>query len=282
MFDRDTLKGKSILITGGAGGLGRGMAKRFLELGANVAICGRTKETLEQAAKELEGVGAKVIPTVVDIRDHKAVGEMIETLVSELGGLEGLVNNAGANFLCLSEELTPGGFKAVVDINLHGTFHCSHHFGNYLIKNKRQGSILNIVTTYTETGSAFILPSACSKAGVYAMTTTLAYEWATYGIRVNAIAPGPFPTPGAWTRLVPSAEYEKIYLNRHPMHRFGEIVELANLAVFLMSDLASYITGECVNIDGGERLQGGQLNFLTHLIPRPKLKEIFAALRPKK
>lgn len=282
MFTKDTLKGKSFLITGGGGGLGLGVAKRFAELGANVAICGRTKETLEKAVKELEPFGTKVVTFSVDVSDYKAVGTMLEQFVSELGSLDGLVNNAGANFLCLSEELSPNGFKAVVDIVLHGTFNCSSHFGNYLIKNKKPGSILNIVTTYTETGSAFILPSACSKAGVYAMTTTLAYEWAAYGIRVNAIAPGPFPTGGAWARLVPNAEYEEKYRQRHPMHRFGKIGELADLAVFLMSDLAAYINGECVTIDGGERLQGGQFNFLTYMLPRPKLREIFTALRQKK
>ncbi|MBI3616386.1 MAG: SDR family oxidoreductase [Candidatus Omnitrophica bacterium] len=282
MFTRDTLKDKTFLITGGGSGLGLGIAKRFAELGANIAICGRTKETLEKAARELEPFGTKISPYPVDVSDYEAVGTMFEHLISKGSGLEGLINNAGANFLCFSEELSPNGFKAVVDIALHGTFNCSQHFAKYLIKNKKPGSILNIVTTYTETGSAFILPSACAKAGVYAMTTTLAYEWAAYGIRVNAIAPGPFPTGGAWSRLVPSAEYEKIYLQRHPMHRFGEIAELANLAVFLMSDLASYINGECVAIDGGERLQGGQFNFLTHLLPRSKLREIFAALRPRK
>ena len=282
MFTQDTLKNKSFLITGGGSGLGLGIAKRFAELGANVAICGRTKETLEKAARELEPFGTKVAAYPLDVKDYEAVGNMFEHLVSTWGDLEGLINNAGANFLCFSEELSPNGFKAVVDIALHGTFNCSQHFAKHLIKNKKPGSILNIVTTYTETGSAFILPSACSKAGVYAMTTTLAYEWAAYGIRVNAIAPGPFPTGGAWSRLVPNAEYEKIYLERHPMHRFGEISELANLAVFLMSDLAHYINGECVTIDGGERLQGGQFNFLTYLLPRAKLREIFAALRPKK
>ncbi|GBD92728.1 putative 2,4-dienoyl-CoA reductase [bacterium BMS3Abin05] len=282
MFTKDTLKEKSILITGGGSGLGFSMAERFAELGANVAICGRTEEKLVNAAEKLNRFGTKIITHVVDVRDYDRVGKMIDRLVEEFGSLEGLVNNAAGNFVSPSEDLSPNGFKAVVDIVLHGTFNCSQHFGRYLIHSERKGCILNIVTTYTQFGSAFVMPSAVAKAGVETMTKSLAYEWATYGIRVNAIAPGPFPTKGAWSRLMPDPRIEKIYLERIPTHRYGEHIELANLAVFLMSDLAPYLTGETVIIDGAEHLQAGQFNFLTQLMPREELKKVFAEYKSRR
>ncbi len=283
MFNKDILSNKSILITGGGSGLGLAMAKRFGVLGANVAICGRTEEKLNSAAKEISATGAKVLTHVVDIRDYDKVGEMMKRIVGEFGSLDGLVNNAAGNFLSASEDLSPNAFKAVVDIVLTGSFNCTQQFGKYLIENKKNGSVLSIVTTYTESGSAFVLPSACAKAGVYAMTTSLATEWGMYGIRLNAIAPGLFPTEGAWSRLMPgdSSLIEK-YKKKVPLGRFGKHEELADLAVFLMSDLASYITGECVTIDGGERLQSGQFNTLVHAMPREQLKNVFRMMKPKK
>lgn len=282
MFTSDTLKGKSILVTGGGSGLGLAMAKRFAEKGANVAICGRTEEKLQKATEELRKINPDCTYHVVDVRDYEAVGEMITQLNERFDVLNGLVNNAAGNFYSFSEDLSPNGFKAVVDIVLHGTFNCTQHFARHLINENQKGSILNIVTTYTRSGSAFVLPSACAKAGVYAMTTTLAYEWATYGIRVNAIAPGPFPTEGAWKRLMPSPEFEKVYLQRHPLHRYGNTEELANLAVFMMSDLAPYLNGECVTIDGGEHLQSGQFNFVAQMMPREQLKQFFEKMKPRK
>lgn len=284
MFKEDTLHNQTILITGGGSGLGLAMAKKFAALGANVAICGRTESKLEKSVKELDALGpGKAGYYVADVRDYDAVKAMIGALVKDFGGIDGLVNNAAGNFLSASEDLSPGGFKAIVDIVLHGSFNCTHVFGKYLIDNKKKGNVLNIVTTYAESsGSAFVLPSACSKAGVLAMTRSLAYEWATYGIRLNAIAPGPFPTEGAWTRLLPTKKFEKKYLDKIPMGRYGEHEELANLATFLISDMAPYITGECVTIDGGETLAAGQFNFIDTLMSRGKLKAIFKMMKPSK
>lgn len=281
MFTSDTLLNKTILITGGGSGLGLEMAKKFASLGANIAICGRTESKLEKASEEIAAEGdIQVNGYPCDVRDYERVNEMIGEIIDDFGGMDGLVNNAAGNFLAASEDLSPGGFKAIVDIVLHGSFNCTHCFGNYLIDNDRKGNVLSIVTTYAEdTGSAFVLPSACAKSGVLTMTRSLAYEWAMYGIRLNAIAPGPFPTEGAWTRLVPDDSFEEKFLSKIPAGRYGEPDELANLATFLMSDMANYITGECVVIDGGEKLAAGQFNFIDELAPREKLKQVFNAMK---
>lgn len=282
MFTKETLSGKTVLVTGGGSGLGLAMATAFGALGAKVAICGRTEAKLENAAKQIREAGCEQVQWYsVDVRDYDAVGIMIEQVEADLGNLNVLVNNAAGNFLSASEDLSPNAFRSVVDIVLNGTFNCTQLFGKLLIDQKREGSILNIVTTYTETGSSFVLPSACAKAGVYAMTNTLAYEWATYGIRVNSIAPGPFPTEGAWSRLMPDPKMEEAYRKQIPAGRYGKHEELANLAVFLVSDLSAYITGECVTIDGGERLKAGQFNFITQAAPRPMLKQFFSMMKGK-
>lgn len=281
MFKDDTLSGKSILVTGGGSGLGLSMARTFASLGANIAVCGRSEEKLASAAEQLQAYGTEVATHQVDVRDYEQVGRMVDALVERFGALDGLVNNAAGNFLSASEDLSPNAFRSVVDIVLHGSFNCTHHLGRHLIETGRSGSILNIVTTYTETGSAFVLPSACSKAGVQAMTTSLAYEWAHYGIRVNAIAPGAFPTEGAWSRLMPDEQAIERYREKIPAGRFGEHQELANLAAFIMSDLSPYMTGECVTIDGGERLQAGQFNFISELAPREELKSFFRSMKEK-
>ena len=282
MFTEDTLKNKLILVTGGGSGLGLAMAKGFNELGATVAICGRTESKLLEAKKKFK-YPDKALTYVVDVRNYEAVGKMFQEIEKKTGRLvDGLVNNAAGNFLSNSEDLSPNAFKSIIDIVLIGTFNCTQHFGKSLIGAKQKGNIINIVTTYTETGSGFVLPSACAKAGVYALTTSLAFEWATYGIRLNAIAPGPFPTKGAWSRLIPDPNFEVQFKNRIPLGRYGNPEELSNLANFLMSDLSSYITGECITIDGGERLRTGQFSFIADLAPREKLKQLFDNLKPKK
>ncbi|MCA1802178.1 MAG: SDR family oxidoreductase [Rhodothermaceae bacterium] len=282
MFKNDTLEGKTILVTGGGSGLGLAMAKAFSSLGARVAICGRNEDRLKSAAGVIGASGNPVYTSAVDVRDYEAVSDMMDGIETHFGALNGLVNNAAGNFLFPSEDLSPNAFKTVVDIVLHGTFNCTQHFGKRLIDSGNSGTILNIVTTYTQTGSAFVLPSACAKAGVLAMTNSLAAEWAEYNIRVNSIAPGPFPTEGAWTRLMPDPKIEEAYLKKIPAGRYGEHDELANLAVFLMSDLSPYITGECVTIDGGESLMAGQFNSLMQIAPRKQLKGFFQMMKPKK
>ncbi|HSL69043.1 MAG TPA: SDR family oxidoreductase, partial [Longimicrobiales bacterium] len=270
----------TVLITGGGSGLGLSMARRFLELGARVAIVGRSEARLRAAAAELSA-GDRLANRVCDVRVPEAVDATLAELWKEFGAIDVIVNNAAGNFLAATEELSPNAFDAVVRIVLYGSFHLSVAAARHWIEAKRGGSILNILTTYAWTGSAFVVPSAAAKAGVLAMTRSLAVEWATYGIRSNAIAPGPFPTEGAWARLLPTPELEAESLSRIPMGRFGEHGELANLAAFLISDAAPYINGECVTIDGGAWLaSGGLFNGLTRQ-PRSVLKEALRRLRPK-
>jgi len=263
MFTKELLKKKIIIITGGGTGLGKSMAQRFGELGANLVITSRKLEVLEETAEELRTSGANVLPLQCDVRKPDEVEEMISRAVGEFGAVDVLVNNAAGNFISPTERLSPGGFKVIVDIVLNGTFNCTLSAGKEMIKNDG-GVILNIITTYAWTGSGYVVPSACAKAGVLAMTRSLAVEWGKYGIRTNAIAPGPFPTEGAWKRLVvPGLGIEKKMKKRIPLKRFGEKRELADLATFLISDGAGYINGEVVTIDGGEWLKGaGQFNDL--------------------
>ena len=278
MFTTDTLSKKRILVTGGGSGLGLAMAGQFLKLGASVAICGRDEGKLARAKEQ-----HPALRTVrCDVREHAQATAMFDSLAADFGVPNCLVNNAAGNFLCASEDLSPNAFRTVIDIVLQGSFNCTTVLGKRLIESKEPGTVLSIVTTYTEVGSSFVLPSACAKAGVYAMTTSLACEWATYGIRLNAIAPGPFPTKGAWDRLVPNQSLEQAFKNRVPMGRFGEPEELSNLAVFLLSDLSSYITGECVTIDGGERLNAGQFNFVAQSMPRPDIKKLLQSFKKEK
>jgi len=266
MFDKELLKGKSIIVTGGGTGLGKSMATRFAELGANLVITSRRQEVIDKTAEELRDHGGKVLAIACDVRDPEQVNEMVSQTVDEFGKIDILLNNAAGNFISPTEDLSPNAFKTIVDIVLNGTFNCTQAAGK-VMREKEGGVILNIVTTYAWTGSGYVVPSASAKAGVLAMTRSLAVEWAKYGIRTLAIAPGPFPTKGAWSRLAPPGlGIEKKMRNRVPLKRVGEHIELANLASYLVSDQAAYINGEVVTIDGGEWLQGaGEMNELEKL-----------------
>lgn len=267
MFQKDLLKGKNVLITGGGTGLGKSMALRFAELGANLIITGRRQEVLEAAAKEIEAKSAKVFFKTSDVRKYDEVESVFDEAEKALGPLNILVNNAAGNFISPTELLSPNAFNSVVGIVLNGTFHATLAAGRRWINQQRGGRILNICTTYAWTGSAYVVPSACAKAGVLAMTRSLAVEWGKYGIRLNAVAPGPFPTEQAWENLVPP-NFEQKWMSRIPLRRAGRHEELANLASYLVSDFADYINGEVVTIDGGEWICGaGEMNMLTEMTP---------------
>ena len=267
MFQPNLLKNKTILITGGGTGLGLSMGLRFAELGANLVITGRREEVLEKAAGELQKKGAKVFFKTCDVRKYDEVEAVFAAAEQALGPIHVLVNNAAGNFISPTELLSPNAFNSVVGIVLNGTFHCTQAAGRRWINQQTGGRVLNIITTYAWTGSAYVVPSACAKAGVLAMTRSLAVEWAKYKIRLNAIAPGPFPTEQAWKNLLPSS-YEEKFAKKIPVGRVGQHEELANLATFLVSDHAGFINGEVVTIDGGEWLCGaGEFNLLTEMTP---------------
>jgi NAD(P)-dependent dehydrogenase (short-subunit alcohol dehydrogenase family) len=266
MLRDDALKGKVIVVTGGGSGLGKAMTKYFLELGAKVAITSRDLEKLKTTTAELETqTGGTCLPIQCDVRHYEEVENMLQETLKTFGKVDILLNNAAGNFISPTERLSSNAFDTVIDIVLKGTKNCTLAFGKHWIDTKQTSStVLNIVTTYAWTGSAYVVPSATAKAGVLAMTKSLAVEWAKYGIRTNAIAPGPFPTKGAWDRLLPGDLAEKFDMAKKvPLKRVGDHQELANLAAYLVSDFSAYINGEVVVIDGGEWLKGaGQFNLL--------------------
>jgi NAD(P)-dependent dehydrogenase (short-subunit alcohol dehydrogenase family) len=265
MLRDDALKGKTIIVTGGGTGLGRAMGTYFLKLGANLVITSRKLDVLQKTAAEMEAqTGGKVLAVACDVRNYEEVENMLQQAITTFGRVDVLLNNAAGNFISPTERLSANAFSTVIDIVLKGSVNCSLALGKYWIENQIPGNMLNIITTYAFTGSAYVVPSACAKGGVLALTRSLAVEWGRHGIRTNAIAPGPFPTKGAWERLLPGEMAEKFsFKNRIPLKRVGDHQELANLAAFLVSDFSGYINGEVITIDGGEWLQGaGQFNGL--------------------
>ena len=270
MLKSDSLKDKTILITGGGTGLGKSVGKYVLELGANLVICSRKVDVINKTAEELQQqTGGKVLAVACDVRKYEEVENVIKSSEERFGRLDAVLNNAAGNFISPTERLSHRAFDIIVDIVLRGTYNVTLCAGKNWIRNKQAGTFLNIVTTYAWTGSAYVVPSACAKAGVLALTRSLAVEWAQYAIRSNAIAPGPFPTEGAWSRLLPGDLVKKFDPSlRIPLKRMGDHQELANLAAYLLSDYSGYITGEVVTIDGGEWLKnGGEFSHLDQVTP---------------
>ena len=285
MLRDNALEGKVIVVTGGGSGLGKAMTNYFLELGAKVAITSRDLEKLKNTASELEAkTGGTCLPLACDVRYYEQVEAMLEEVIKTFGKVDVLLNNAAGNFISPTERLSANAFDTIIDIVLKGSKNCTLAFGKHWIDTKEENKvILNIVTTYAWTGSAYVVPSATAKAGVLAMTRSLAVEWAKYGIRSNAIAPGPFPTKGAWDRLLPGDLAEKFDMAKKvPLNRVGDHQELANLAAYLVSDFSAYVNGEVITIDGGEWLKGaGQFNLL-EAIPEEMWDMLEAMIKSKK
>ena len=283
MLKENSLENKVILVTGGGSGLGKSMVKYFLELGANVIITSRREDLLKEVAKDLnKKFKAEVFPIACDVRNIEEVEKVVEESYNKFGKIDCLVNNAAGNFISPTERLSTRAFDAVIDIVLKGTINFTLTLGKRWIKEKKEGNILNIVTTYSWTGSGYVVPSACAKSGVLSLTRSLAVEWAKYKIRSNAIAPGPFPTKGAWERLLPGDLKEKFDPSKKvPVGRVGEHHELSNLAAYLLSDFSSYINGEVITIDGAEWLKGaGQFNHLEMITDQ--MWDMFEMMRKKK
>ena len=267
MFKENVFKGKTILVTGGGTGLGRSMAAYLSGLGANVVIVSRKQEVVDKTAKEIEArTGHPVLSLQHDVRDYRHIKKLQQAMFDRFGRVDALINNAAGNFISPTERLSSKAFDTVVDIVLKGTYYLTLAMGKYWISEKIPGNVLNIVTTYASTGSGYVVPSSIAKAGVLNLTRSLAAEWGKYQIRLNAIAPGPFPTKGAWERLFPDPSMGEALLKRIPLKRVGKHEELCHLAAYLLSDFSAYITGEVVTIDGGEWLAGaGEFNFLEQL-----------------
>lgn len=264
MLRDDALKGKTIIVTGGGTGLGKSISRYLLELGANVTICSRRQTVIDETARELmEQTNGQVLAVPCDVRNPLEIENVINQTIQKFGRVDGLLNNSAGNFISPTERLSYKAFDTIVDIVLRGTYYFTLAVGKYWIENKLPGTVLNISTTYATTGSGYVVPSAVAKGGALIMTKSLAAEWGKYGIRLNAIAPGPFPTKGAWDRLFPEPLMKMMDpTSRIPLKRVGEHGELANLAAFLLSDYSGFITGETITIDGGEVLMAGEFNHL--------------------
>lgn len=277
MFQKNLLQKKRILITGGGTGLGKGMAARFLDLGATVYICGRREEVIKTTASELSPKGP-VHALPCDVRSLESVEQLIDQIWKD-GPLDILVNNAAGNFISRTEDLSPNAWQSVINIVLIGTLNCTMACGRRWLASEHKGCVLSISATYAPVGSAYVVPSAVSKAAVEALMRSLAVEWGNRSIRMNAIAPGPIPTQGAFSRVLPRPELETVALDRNPLHRFGTVEELANLAAFLVSDLSGYINGEVIRMDGGEFLQGaGEFSNLGRVLS----DQDWESLKPRK
>jgi NAD(P)-dependent dehydrogenase (short-subunit alcohol dehydrogenase family) len=284
MLPAGAFSGRTILVTGGGTGLGRSMGNAFLELGAKLVICGRRADVLEQAAAEMTAAtGSEVLPVRCDVRDPAEVEALLAAATGRFGRVHGVVNNAAGNFICPTERLSANAFHTVVDIVLKGTVNCTLAFGKRWIAEKTPGVFLNIGATYAPTGTGYVVPSSVAKAGVLNLTRSLASEWGKYEIRLNAILPGPFPTEGAWSRILPPEVIDAYDVEeRIPAGRVGEHRELCNLAAYLLSDYAAYVTGACVTIDGGESARSaGTFNYLEG-IPPETWDALQARTKPRK
>jgi len=264
MLPKDTYKGKIVFISGGGTGLGKGMAKKFSDLGATVVISSRRMNVLEDAAKEITNMtGNEVVPIQCDIRDATAVTSAIDSCVEKVGLPNVVINNAAGNFISPTERLSANAFKTIIDIVLNGTAHLTLDVGKRMIKQETGGVFLSITTHYVYEGSGYVVPSACAKSGVETMMKSLGVEWGRKGIRMNCIAPGPIYTEGAFSRLDPSGHFTNEAIKNLPTGRLGEVEEISNLATFMCSDYASWLNAESITFDGGEfRSLAGEFNQL--------------------
>lgn len=268
MLPEGTFYHRVAVITGGGTGLGFAMAKEFARLGSAVVLASRNPEHLEPAAAEIRGAGGRALAVPTNVRDPESVDRLVSGTLAEFGRADILINNAAGNFICRAEELSPNGWRAVVEIVLNGTFFCSRAFGREMIASRRGGSILNILATYAWTGGPGTVHSASAKAGVMAMTQTLAVEWAQHGIRVNAIAPGAVPTSGAGEKLWPDPNIGERIRRDIPVGRFGTAEEIAQAAAYLCSPYAAYINGDVLTMDGGAWLGRGFMKWQPEEIQR--------------